>query len=152
MGEEQPSHEYYYVVYLPSKIEVPEDKVKIALHIYDPSEAYTSKPHFGVVLKMEGRPEVYPIRTVKSGKELIYTFNIESKGVYKGLWRSPFESLRTEDLQALAKRYNIAGRSKMIKEELISSLAPQVGDLSQEGLKKAVEESKTLQTSSSEPR
>lgn len=135
----EPKHEYISLFYMPTQIEVPEDRVSISVRVKNPSKSLTAKPHYGIVLRGDGPSEIYPETVLKSGDRIAFGFHVESRGLYRVLEQSALESLRVDELYELAKKYEVSGRSTMVKEDLINALAPTLGSLPLRRLKGMIE-------------
>ncbi|MFQ6075305.1 MAG: hypothetical protein ACE5Z5_04100 [Candidatus Bathyarchaeia archaeon] len=135
----EPRHEYVSLFYVPSQVEVPDDQVRISVCVKKPSGSRMMEPHYGTVLKGKGLPEIYPVRVLRSEDGIAFGFHIESKGVYEVLERSALEGLRVGELYVLARKYDIHGRSKMVKEELVNALAPILGSVPFGELRRIIE-------------
>jgi len=84
--------------------------------------------------------EEYPIDIVHAKEEIIFVFDIELEGSYTVAERGLFTDLRVSDLEAFARKFEIEGRSKMVKQELIEAITKVTKDKQYSELKKIIDQ------------
>lgn len=129
-----------YTLYVPPPtLTLPRDHVRVAIHILQPVKRILNNTRFLVVLT-RNKMEEYPIDIVHSKDEIIFVFDIELEGSYTVTERDLFTDLRASDLEALARKFEIEGRSKMVKQELIEAITKITKDKQYSELKKIIDQ------------
>ena len=129
-----------YVLYFPpSTLTLPRDHTRVAIHILKPVKRIQNNPHFIIVLIRDNKEE-YPIDIVHTKDEKIFVFDAELEGDYTVNEKTLFTDLRASDLEALARKFEIEGRSKMVKQELLEAIINLTKDKQYSELKKIMDQ------------
>jgi hypothetical protein len=129
-----------YTLYVPpSTLTLPRGHVRVAIHILQPVKRILNNSRFLVILT-RNKMEEYPRDIVYTKDEIIFVFDIELEGSYSVAERGLFTDLRVSDLEALARRFEIEGRSKMVKQELIEAIIELTKDKHYSELKKIIDQ------------
>ncbi len=123
----------------PSTLTLPRGHARVAIHIVQPVKRILNNPRFLVILT-RNKMEEYPIDIVHTKDEIIFVFDIELEGSYTVDERGLLTDLRASDLEALARRFEIEGRSKMVKQELIEAITEVTKDKQYSELKKIIDQ------------
>jgi len=131
--------DYYTLFFPPSTLDVTKKEVRVAVHILKPTKRIRANPHFLIAIALDGGLHL-PVNIARSEEEMVLIFDVDSAGTYSVTEKSLFENLRVSELQSLARRFEVEGRSKMVKRELIDALEKATEGLSYPELKKVVDE------------
>ena len=137
MIEKEPQHDFYYLFFLPSTVDISINNVTVSIHLERPEKIYKAKPYFNIILK-KGRMEIYPKKVNRKKEYMMFIFHIEDQGTYELLERSVLTALNVPELLILAKKYEIKSRWELKKDQLIVELEPLVGGLTLEELKRDI--------------
>ncbi len=129
----------YTLYFPPSTLTLPRGHARVAIHIVQPVKRILNNPRFLVILT-RNKMEEYPIDIVHTKDEIIFVFDIELEGSYTVDERGLLTDLRASDLEALARRFEIEGRSKMVKQELIEAIIEVTKDKQYSELKKIIDQ------------
>ncbi len=129
----------YTLYFPPSTLTLPRGHARVAIHIVQPVKRILNNPRFLVILT-RNKMEEYPIDIVHTKDEIIFVFDIELEGSYTVDERGLLTDLRASDLEALARRFEIEGRSKMVKQELIEAITEVTKDKQYSELKKIIDQ------------
>ncbi len=129
----------YALYFPPSTLTLPRDNVRVAIHILKPVKRILNDPQLIIVL-IHDKKEEYPIDIVHTKDEIIFVFDTELEGDYKITEKILFTDLRISDLEALARKFEIEGRSKMVKQELLEAIKEVTKDKQYSELKKIMDQ------------
>jgi hypothetical protein len=129
----------YTLYFPPSTLTLPRGHARVAIHILKPGKRILNNPRFLVILT-QNKMEEYPIDIVHTKNEIIFVFDIELEGSYTVIEKGLFTDLRASDLEALARKFEIEGRSKMVKQELIEVITKVTKDKQYSELKKIIDQ------------
>jgi len=129
----------YTLYFPPSTLTLPRDHARVAIHILKPVKGILNNPHFIIVL-IHNKIEEYPIDIVHTKDEIIFVFDTELQGNYTVTERGLFTDLHASDLEALARKFEIEGRSKMVKQELLEAITKVTKDKQYSELKKIIDQ------------
>jgi len=129
----------YTLYFPPSTLSLSRDHVRVAIHILKPVKRILNNPHLIIVL-LHDKKEEYPVDILYTKDEVTYVFDTEIEGDYTVIERVLFTDLRASDLEALARKFEVEGRSKMVKQELLEAIKEVTKDKQYSELKKIMDQ------------